>query len=112
MKAFTLSTTKDVVTTPAHLVGGPGAGIVACVPPVQNPDDTETAAWSATLQLLELGNEVKNVDVTGKVVDASVVWFGSEGTHLAGSVCVCVPTAFNAYTGSPHRITFPRASLA
>lgn len=49
---YTLSTTNGVVTTPAVLKGSGSTGRVACHPPIQDPDDTSTAAWSATVGLL------------------------------------------------------------
>ena len=82
---YTLSTTKDTALGTSMLVGDTCAlaGVAPCTPPVQDPADASEATWSATVNFLEAGVEVKRVDVTGAAVDAKhTVWFKTNGKCL------------------------------
>lgn len=74
-----------MVTTPAVLKGSGSTGRVACHPPVQDSDDTSTAAWSATVGLLEGGLAVPRVNAAGEALADEVnVFFASHGPVVVG----------------------------
>jgi hypothetical protein len=82
--AYTISTSEKVLTTPAVLTGGPKKGRVVCSPPpIQDPNDTVQAVWSAKVQILELGHPIPAHDNSGNAIDDPTMWFSSEGPAIA-----------------------------
>jgi hypothetical protein len=57
------------------------AGVVVCPPPVQDPDDTSQATWSASVVVTEAGDALTLA--TEQTTKAATVWFGSEGPAIA-----------------------------
>jgi hypothetical protein len=72
---YKLSTTEETVSAPALLMGQNGVvGSIRCPAPVQNPDDTSQATWSAVVTVTEGGETSIAVPKSKKVT----VWFGSD----------------------------------
>jgi hypothetical protein len=81
--AYTMSTSKKVLTVPAVLIEGPKKGSVHCPAPVQDPNDTVKDKWSAAVQILELGHAMPALDNSGNAIKDPTMWFGSEGPAIA-----------------------------
>ena len=85
---YTIASTGEVVLTTAVLKpeeGSTTAGRVSCTPPVQDPNKTKHATWSASVGLVEGGFAVPRVNAAGEAVNAApALLFASHGPVIVG----------------------------